>query len=47
MSDKPSSLARIVRLAALIFLLVLGGIGVATWLQGDPETLPFDYEGFD
>jgi hypothetical protein len=47
MSDMPLTLARIIKFAALIFLLVLCGIGIATWTEGDPELLPFDYQGYD
>ena len=41
------NLGRMLRIALLVFALALGGIGVAAWVSGDPETLPFEYEGFD
>lgn len=36
-----------IKIAGLVFALVLGAIAVTAWFSGEPEELPFDYEGFD
>ena len=35
------------KVGGLVFALVLGAIAVTAWIAGEPEPLPFDYEGFD
>ncbi len=42
-----SLLGPAIKIAGLAFALVLGAIAVTAWLSGEPEELPFDYEGFD
>jgi len=44
MSD---SLLRMFKISAVVFVLVLGAIGISAWLSGDSRELPFEYEGFD
>lgn len=39
--------ARALKIALLLFALALAGIAATAWLSGDPNTLPFQYEGFD
>ena len=41
------SLLRMIKISALVFVLVLGAIGVSAWLFGCARELPFEYEGFD
>jgi len=47
MSKPKSSFMTAIKIAGLVFALVLGSVAVTAWLSGEPETLPFDYEGFD
>jgi hypothetical protein len=42
-----SMLGRSLKIALAMLILVLVGIGLSSWLGGDPSTLPVDYEGFD
>lgn len=42
-----SGLGRAAKVVVLLFALAVGGIAVAAWFAGDPETLPLEYEGFD
>ncbi len=50
-SESPSAmgvgLIRAIKIALAVFAVGIGVIGVIVWMSGDPETLPFDYEGFD
>jgi hypothetical protein len=41
------SLLRVIKISAIVFLLVLGAIGVSARLSGDSRELPFEYEGYD
>ena len=41
------SLPRVIKLALLIFALLLGGITTAAIFVGEESNLAFDYEGFD
>lgn len=42
-----SRLMTAIKIGALVFALVLGAVAVTAWLSEEPETLSFDYEGFD
>lgn len=42
-----SLLGPAIKIGGLVFALVLGAIAVTAWFSGEPEELPFDYEGFD
>lgn len=50
-SESPSAmgvgLIRAIKIALAVFAVLIGVIGVIVWMSGDPETVPFDYEGFD
>ena len=46
-SEAGPNFPRVLKIALLVFALALVGVGVAAWVSGDPETLPFEYEGFD
>jgi hypothetical protein len=50
MSDEKaprSGVARAVKIALLVFGIVVGGVAVTALLAGDQNLLPFDYGGFD
>lgn len=40
-------LRRALKIAAVLFVLVLGAVAVTAWIAGDRTELPFLYEGFD
>ena len=40
-------IARGIRLAIVLLGLLLAGIALAAWWGGEPDHLPFAYEGFD
>jgi hypothetical protein len=42
-----SPVRRAVLISLALVALLLGGLAVASWLSADPETLPFDYDGFN
>ena len=47
-STQPSSrVSRVLKLAFVLLGLLLGGFALAAWLGGEPDHLPFEYEGFD
>jgi hypothetical protein len=35
------------KLAFVLLGLLLGGFAVAAWFGGEPDHLPFEYDGFD
>jgi len=41
------TIARSVKIALLVLGLLVAGIALVSWVNGDTSTLPFDYEGFD
>ena len=43
----PSTLARLTRIALIIFGLIVALFIFVVWLGGDQTTLPFNYDGFD
>jgi len=47
--EKPagSTLKRAVLISLAIVGLLVGGLAIASWMSADPETLPFDYDGFN
>jgi len=50
MSDKKaprSSFVRAVKIALLVFGIVVGGVVVTAMLAGDQNLIPFEYAGFD
>ena len=40
-------IAQVLKLAFVLLGLLLGGFAVAAWFGGEPDYLPFEYEGFD
>ncbi len=38
---------RSLKVAAVLFVLVIGGIAITAYFTGGQEDLPFEYEGFD
>ena len=43
----PNPLTRVLKIALVVFALVGAGLAVTAFVAGDPEKLPFEYEGFD
>lgn len=43
----PSTLGRLIRIALVVFGLIVVLFVFVVWLGGDQTTLPFNYEGFD
>ena len=39
--------AQVLKLAFVLLGILLGGFAVAAWFGGEPEHLPFEYDGFD
>jgi len=46
-SDARSTLARTVKIAILIFGLILAGIAITAWVTEEDVTIPFQYDGFE
>ena len=46
-ADPGVTLARSAKIAGLLLVIVVAGLGLLAWLGVDPNTLPVDYEGFD
>jgi len=44
---KKGSIFRLVKIAILIFVIAVAGIGALAYFSGDRTSLPFEYEGFD
>ena len=42
-----STLARFVRVLALVLGLAMAGILATAWIADDNSNIPFDYDGFD
>ena len=44
---KNHPLLRALKVGLVAFVMVVIGLAVSAWLAGEPEKLPFQYEGFD
>ena len=44
---KGHPLLRALKVGLVAFVVVVIGVAVSAWLAGEPDPLPFQYEGFD
>jgi len=44
---KKNPMLRALKVGLVAFVVVVIGLAVSAWLAGEPEKLPFQYEGFN